>query len=435
MEIESIMINIKKARYQKTFSFYLRFVGLCIAAGIGAGFFSLMTDKTFLWFTSFYEHYHYWVLLYIPVVFTLIVFLLKRYFPYAGGSGLPQGYALDVYEKLELYGTYSIWTMFGKILLTILSIGSGAALGREGPTIQICASIFGSMKNISLKRKKLLIRVGSGIGVATAFNAPLGGLVFAFEEYLRASNVKVNTLLLLGVAVAGYVGVTIYGDYSYMGVVPMHDLIYSGKTIILAIVAGVLCGLTGAVFTWVVVYVTVDKGQIFHIIRKKYLLSSTFLLGLVLAIAGILSQGYAFGNGEIEVREVLDQGSNLPWFYALAKGLSTVFSVAAGVPGGYFSTALAVGAGIMDTVHRFFPVLPVEQFYLLGMAGFLAAITTAPLTAIAMLISIVINSQHFILPIIITSLTASHVSSLFGDSVYHQQVLIYIDKLKYGKTR
>lgn len=424
-----------KQRYKKQSWFYFQFLVLCVAAGIGSGYFSVATDRVYLWFKAAYHEHPHWALFYIPFMFALIVFLLKKYFPYAGGSGLPQGYALDVYEKPELHKTYSIKTMIGKIILTIMSIGSGAALGREGPTIQICASIFGSMKHISVERKKLLIRIGSGIGVATAFNAPLGGVVFAFEEYLRTSNSKINFLLLLGVGISGYIGIMVYGDYSYMGKVSLSLLVYDWKTMLFSFAAGILCGLSGALFTWCMVYVSVNKGQLWHHFRQKHYLLSAAFFGLGVALIGVLSQGYSFGNGAFETRDILMNGTSLPWYYGITKALGSVLSVAAGVPGGYFSTALSIGAGIMDTLHRLWPILPAAQFYLLGMAGFLAAITGAPITAVAMMISIVIDSQHFVLPLIITSLLSSYIASWFGDSVYHQQVLIYIDKEKYKDTR
>lgn len=425
----------KYKQYQKISSFYLKFIFLCVVSGLGAGVFSLATDKVYLTFKLFYQHFPYGVFIFTPLMFMVIVFLLKRFFPYAGGSGLPQGYALDVYKKSCLYATYSLWTMLGKILLTLLSIGSGAALGREGPTIQICASIFGSMKHISFNRKKLLIRIGSGIGVATAFNAPLGGLIFAFEEYLKVSNIHVNTLLLLGVAVAGHMGIIVYGDYSYLGTVSPVILICHESTIVLALSAGIICGLMGALFTKLMVFVTVDEGQWIHRFRKKHYLILSGLCGLALAFVGLLSDGAAFSNGAFEMRDALVQGVHLPWHYGISKSIGAILSVAGGVPGGYFSTALSIGAGLMNEVHRIFPVLPIEQFYLLGMAGFLAAITNAPLTAVAMIVSIAVGSQHFMLPVIISSLVAARIASLFGDSVYHQQVLIYIDRDKYYATR
>lgn len=424
-----------RRKYKHILLFTGQFLLICVIAGLGSGCFSVMTNYAYQGFMYFFQQYQYGVLLYIPLAFASIVFLLKRYFPYAGGSGLPQGYALDVYEKPELENTYSVRTMFGKILLTLCSIGSGAALGREGPTIQICASIFGAMPNISHERKKLLIRIGSGVGVATAFNAPLGGVVFAFEEYLRTSTTKINTLLLLGIGVAGYCGVLIYGDYSYMGQVAVSQLNYTFTSLLLALFAGILCGLLGALFTWLMVYVSVDKGQLWHALRKKHYLVFAMIFGLGVAIIGILSQGYSFGNGATEINHALTHGDNLPWYYGVAKSVGAIFSVAAGVPGGYFSTALSIGAGIMDAVYQIFPVIPIEQYYLLGMVGFLAAITGAPITAVAMIISIVVDSQHFALPLIITSLLSSHIAGWFGDSVYHQQVLIYINKEKFRQTK
>lgn len=427
------MIKISH-RSQKKITFFSLFLGLCVVAGIGSGYFTLITNQAYLWLKALYQQHPYSMLVYIPAMFMLIVFLLKRYFPHASGSGLPQGYALDVYDSITLKKTYSLRTMAGKILLTILSIGSGASLGREGPIIQICAAIFGSMPNISIQRQKMLIRIGSGVGVATAFNAPLGGVIFAFEEYLKTSKSAINGLLLLGIGIAGYMGTWVYGDYFYMGGVPLTELSCHAKTMLLAVMSGAICGLAGALFTWIMVYVTVNKGQVWHAIRKKYAVLWAFVFGLGVAIVGIMSHGYSFGNGAVETKEVLVNGLNLPWYYGLAKCLGSVFSVSAGVPGGYFSTALSIGAGIMDSIYRLWPVLPVEQFYLLGMVGFLAAITDAPITAVTMIISTVDNSQHFILPIMVTSLFASYIATRFGDSVYHQQVLNYIDPQRYRET-
>ena len=230
--------------------FYLKFIALCIVAAIISGVFSVITDSVYNHFKSLYLLHPYLALIYVPTVFAIIAFLMKRYFPYTGGSGLPQGYAIDVFSPEMLQNVYSLRTMWGKMLLTIMTIGSGAALGREGPTVQICASILSAMNTISLTYKKLLIRIGSGIGIATAFNTPLGGVMFAFEEYLKESRFYANLLLLLGIAIASSVSIVIYGNYSYMGEVPIASLACDSKTILLAIISGIICGLSGTLFTW-----------------------------------------------------------------------------------------------------------------------------------------------------------------------------------------
>lgn len=425
----------KRLFNKKILRFHLIFLGLCVIAGIGSALFSIATDKAYVLYMALFHYSKYAVLIYTPTIFVLIAYLLKKYFPYAGGSGLPQGYALDVFDEKTLNHTYSLRTMAGKVLLTFLSIVSGASLGREGPTIQICASIFASIKNISQKRKKILIRIGSGVGVATAFNAPLGGIVFAIEEYIKHCDSKVNVLLLTGIGFAGYFMTVIAGDYSYMGRVNLENLHYSWTAIILAIIAGILCGIFGAIYTKLMILISVNKGSLFSRLKQKYYLITALVFGLLVAILGIYTNGSSFGNGAHEANNLLNHNVVIPWYFALSKALGSLFSVAAGVPGGYFSTSLSIGMGIMDLIYKLFPSMNTSQYYLLGMVGFLAAITEAPITAAAMIMSIVANTQEFALPIIIASLLGSYIASLFGDSVYHQQVLIYIKKDKYHATR
>lgn len=427
------MLNYARINF-KRLSFNLHFLLLCTLAGLGSGLFTLATDKAVIYCLQFFHFFHFWVLLYIPLMFMLIMFLFKRYFPYAGGSGLPQGYALDVFETPELIQTYSIKTMVGKIILTIMSILSGASLGREGPTIQICASIFASMKNISLARKKFLIRIGSGVGVATAFNAPLGGVVFAIEEYIRHSDSEINVFLLSGIGIAGYFMVLVTGDYSYMGSIEVKALYYSSSIILIAIASGVLCGLMGALYIWLMVLVSVGRNSWFCNWRKTHVIKNAAVFGLLVAVLGLLTDGMSFSNGATTTSIFLNSDAGAPWYYGMAKVLGSVFSVAAGVPGGYFSTTLSIGAGLMDLVHYYLPILPLQQFYLLGMVGFLAAITGAPITAVVMIMSIVSDTQHFALPLILSALISSKIARMFGESVYHQQVLIYIKKERYNET-
>ncbi len=415
--------------------FNIKFILLCIVAGFASALFALATDKAYEWCMFVYHKIGYFVLLSTPLMFMLIVFLFKKYFSYAGGSGLPQGYALDVFDEDVLHSTYSIRTMIGKVILTIGSILSGASLGREGPTIQICASVFAMFKNISLERKKLLIRIGSGVGVATAFNAPLGGIFFAIEEYIKHSDHKMNLLLLLGIAIAGYCSVLIGGNYSYMGYVKIVVTTFSYKNMLVAIMAGVICGLGGALFTWLMVLVSVDKGSAFSKWRSRHYLLAAGMFGFIVALLGVFTGGISFGNGALTTKDLITGDLDVTWYYALVKSFGAIFSVAGGVPGGYFSTSLSIGAGIMGLIYKILPLISLDQFYLLGMAAFLAAITSAPITAVAMVVSIVDGSGHLALPLIFASLIASYIASLFGDSVYHQQVLIYVDKDKYHATR
>lgn len=422
-------VNRFKRKQKVMMKFYTQFFILCVIGGIGSACFSLATNVAYSWCMKIYSFIGWGMLFYTPIIFVITAYVLRNYFPYAGGSGLPQGYALDIYEKDKLYQTYSIKTMFGKVILTFMSILGGASLGREGPTIQICASVFSSMKNISAKRKKFLIRIGSGIGIAAAFNAPLGGIVFAIEEYIQHSNSKMNYALLTGIAIAGYFAILITGDYSYMGRVNVNNLFYNWHVVFVSIFAGVVCGLLGALFTWIIVLVSVDRGTFIDRLRKKNYLITAFIFGVLVACLGLFTHGLSFGNGAETTREFLNNSANLPWYYAISKSIGALFSVAASVPGGYFSTSLSIGAGIMGAMHNLLPSdIPVQQLYLLGMVGFLAAITDAPITAVVMIISIIADTQHFAMPLVFTSVIAARIAGFFGESVYRQQMLIYVDK-------
>lgn len=428
-------MEINKTVVEQEKNFIIQFIYMSAIAGLISAFFTLITDLAHTISLRIYNSNALIMFVFTPVVFVLIAHLLRKYFPYSDGSGLPQGYAVDVFSKEQLKNTYSIRTMIGKILLTFMSILGGASLGKEGPTIQICASLYASIRNIDDKRRRTLIKIGAGAGVAAAFNAPLGGMVFAIEEYVRHINARLTTYMVLGVGVAVYFANLITGYQPYLGYIHVDLLHANYKAGILSLLIGGVCGLLGAVFTKVIVFMTVDKDCAINRFRRKYYLLNAVVFGLIVAGLGYYTHGYSFGNGASSIREFLTNNAHCPWYFALGKFLGATASVSAFVPGGYFSTALAIGAGIGDIFQKIIPIdMPLVQFYLLGMVGFLAAITQAPVTAIAMVVEIS-NSGEFTLPILVAAIVASYIAEIFGDSVYHQQALNYVDKERYAETR
>lgn len=417
---------------KKEFSW--QFLALCVVVGvISAAFTELVNLAT--WFCHRMYSFGGWVTyIYIPLMITATVYLLKKYFPYADGSGLPQGYAVDVFDSERLNNTYSLRSMVGKLLLTFMSIAGGASLGKEGPTIQVCSSLFAQLRNLSDGRRRMLIKLGAGVGVAAAFNTPVGGMVFVIEEYLKKINPHVATILVAATGIAVTVAdLCSWSNTPYLGFINQELLHPSFGILLCALLIGVVSGLAGALFTKLVVFVTVDKTWIVNRWRKQHYLVNALFCGLLIAFIGHLTGGLSFGNGSETTRQFLDSGTNAPWHYALGKFSGALASVAAGAPGGYFSTALSIGAGIGDLLHHLISGFPLAQFYLLGMAAFLAAITQAPITAVAMVVEMS-NSSQFSLPILCAAFLGSLIAEQFGDSVYHQQVLNYVDKSRYQET-
>lgn len=411
-----------------------QFLSLAILVGVASAAFTHAVILAEWMFHSVFVYNPLAMYLYTPLLFVSIVFLLKKYFPYADGSGLPQGYAVDIFDEQRLKDTYSIRSAIGKMLLTFMSIAGGASLGKEGPTIQVCSSLFAQIKGISDKKRRLLIKLGAGVGVAAAFNTPIGGMIFAVEEYVKKISPHIATLLVGATLLAVFTSNFIMGtDQPYMGAVNPHDLVHTSIIMGIAILIGILCGLSGAIFTKLMVFMSVNKTWFFNQWRKKHYLLNALIFGLVVAFIGNLTYGFSFGNGASTTTQFLDASVNAPWYYGLSKFFGSIASVSAGVPGGYFSTALSIGAGIGDLIHNLFPHIPLVQFYLLGMAGFLASITQSPITAVAMVVEMS-DSSHFSLPILLTCFVASLIAEQFGDSVYHQQVLNYIDPKRYKET-
>lgn len=129
-----------------------------------------------------------------PLGFTLCAWLALTVFPNAGGSGIPQAIAArHLRDDADRSRLLSLKLAFGKVLLTVVGLLSGASIGREGPTVQVGASIMlQAARWGGMAQAKGLILAGSAAGIAAAFNTPLAGIVFAIEEMSRTYESRAN---------------------------------------------------------------------------------------------------------------------------------------------------------------------------------------------------------------------------------------------------
>ena len=166
-------------------------------------------------------------LVFAPISFLASWGLVFRFAPEAKGSGIPQVMAaieLPEFEKNEgfLENLLGAKTLVIKVLSSVLCVIGGGAVGREGPTIQIAASVFHFVNRVS-KRFSLSVNyhfgliAGGAAGIAAAFNTPLGGLVFAIEELATSHFNRFKTALISGVIISGLVAQWLTGTYLYLG--------------------------------------------------------------------------------------------------------------------------------------------------------------------------------------------------------------------------
>ena len=173
--------------------------------------------------------------------------LLHYAVPDARGSGIPQ--VKIAYEVKD--GHIPLRVVIGKFGLGVLQIGTGASLGREGPTVQICAgiaSLLGRITALSRERRRLLLPVGAAAGIAAAFNAPIAAVTFTIEEIIGDLDQTLLTGVIVAAALAAAIERGILGTHPVFTVPPGYSLEHSDSLLFYAIL-GLLAAVVSVAFT------------------------------------------------------------------------------------------------------------------------------------------------------------------------------------------
>jgi H+/Cl- antiporter ClcA len=360
-----------------------------------------------------------------------IVWLTRRYFRGAEGSGIPQ-----TIHALESNGTDGNGadgngandapllmrgrTAVARVLLACAGLFCGGSIGREGPTVHVGAAIAYSLARWLphpelAAQRRLLILAGGAAGVAAAFNAPLAGIVFGIEELGRSFEERASGLTLTSVVLAGMVAIALAGDYSYFGqpVLAADARQLSLGTFTLALA----CGLFGGLFSRGLLASVRGLPSVFGRLQQHRIWFA-LACGLVVACVGLLSGGLTYGSGYREAKSIIDSGAQLPWAYAPARAVATLVTFLSGVPCGLFAPSLSAGAGLGQLVANLMGESSSVPFAILGMCGLLAAVTQAPLTSLVIVMEM--TAQHvMVFPLMVTVIIATAVSKLLSQPLYH----------------
>jgi H+/Cl- antiporter ClcA len=357
-------------------------------------------------------------LLLTPLGFAALAWLTRKYFPNAEGSGIPQAIAArKLWGQRERGRLVSLRLGIGKIALTLAGLLCGASIGREGPTVQVGASLMFALGRLSPARQPGLILAGAAAGIAAAFNTPLAGVIFAIEEMSRSFDERSNGLVIGTIIAAGIVSVALMGNYTYFGVA--SEVLGSAIGWAAVPICGIVGGLLGGIFSRILVVVAHGlPGRIGPLIRHHPVLMALGC-GLGVALCGLVSGNTVFGTGYPQVKALIDSGAPIPWSFGLLKLVATTLSSIAGIPGGLFSPSLAVGAGLGSDVATLFPTVPVAAIVLLGMVGYFSGVVQAPITAFA-IVGEMTADHNMMVPLMASSLIGTGVSKLIcPEGVYH----------------
>ena len=408
------VLRVVSARWQRRAVFLLGGV----AVGAAAVALALLADQAQRAFALLLSWRREAAFVVTPVGFMLSVFLTNRFFQNSQGSGIPQAIAARQLSDQAARGRLvSMRIAIGKILLTLLGLLCGASVGREGPTVQVGASIMFAIGRMSPRRQAGLILVGASAGVAAAFNTPLAGIVFGIEEMSRAFESRTSGLIIGGVIAAGLTSLALVGNYAYFGI--STSMLRDGVDWLAVPVCGVIGGFAGGVFSQILISVSrIALGSGLGAI-KRYPIVFAMVCGIGAALCGFVSGNTIYGTGYAQVKASLESGVPLPWSFALLKFAATTLSTVSGIPGGIFSPSLAVGAGIGADVARLFAGAPLGPIMLLGMVSYFAGVVQAPITAFV-IVTEMTDNHAMVIPLMAASLIAYATSRLVcREGVYH----------------
>ncbi|MCW9014985.1 MAG: chloride channel protein [Gammaproteobacteria bacterium] len=379
-----------------------------VVIGLVATFMAISSEWANHVFHSLTTYSPYLPFIVSPLGLMLVVWLTRKYFPGSEGSGIPQVMAtLEMGHEKERSILLTLRIAFGKVMLCILGLLSGASIGREGPTVHVGAAIMFSLRKFVRFRiydmERVLILAGGGAGVAAAFNTPLAGIVFAIEELSRSFEVRTRGLLLTAIMVSAITAIAIAGNYTYFGstsaVIALQD------AIIPVIVCGVICGFLGGIFSLMLIHGSRWIAPYRN--NKPFIIAA--LCGLSIAIIGYYSGHMSYGSGYDEAKALLTASEELDNNYGYLKLLATVVSYLSGIPGGIFAPSLATGAGLGAHIADWLTVYPYGALVLFGMVGYFAGVVQAPITAFVIVMEM--TDQHqLILPMMVTAFIATGIS-------------------------
>lgn len=350
----------------------------------------------------------------------LLASLLVKQQPHVSGSGIPE-VELQLQGKLQL----AWWPILrNKFIGGVLAIGSGLFLGREGPSIQLGASIgdgVGQVFKNSQTNRRLMLASGAASGLAAAFNAPLGGTMFILEEVFHNFSPRVWINALAGALMANFVTSNLFGLKPVLNLpevrsFPLHLYWH-------LLILGAVLGLLSWVYQWTLLHGTV--------IYEKIKFLPRWLDGLIpmiclVPIAYFAPNDLGGGNNLI----VGWQNKDTLWLLAALLLLRFVFSIMSydsGLPGGIFLPILTLGAligalyGMIMWRLGLLPKTLIVNLIIFAMTGYFAGIVRSPFTGVLLLTEMV-GSLFYLMPLAVVALVAFLIDDLLGGKPIYESL-------------
>ena len=384
-----------------------------------------------------------WMLVVLPVVGALAVGFITRYFAReAKGHGVPE--VMDAI--LRKGGEIRPRVAGAKAVASALTIGSGGSAGTEGPIVQIGAAIgssVGQFLRIDRKNMSVLVACGVAAGISAIFNAPIAGVMFALEIFLRDFSFRVFSPVVFASVISCSImhALRASEELQDVAIFEVHSsqqaqYVFAGAELPYFLILGIMAAVAAVMFIRAL-YFTEDVADLLNVPEVVKPAIGAICLGVlgVVYVLGTNTGGAGagmppfFGNGYPLIQQTIGPdifkfgASGLLVIFVL-KTLATCFTLGSGGSGGVFAPSLLLGATLGGafglTLHQLGLVQQssVTAYALVGMAAMVAGTTHAPLTAIVMLYEIT-REPKVILPVMFAAIIATAGAQLISrDSIY-----------------
>ena len=335
--------------------------------------------------------------------------LVNRFAPEASGSGIPQVKATLANVPITLSWRVAIV----KLISAIITLGSGMALGRQGPTVHVGAGLAAGMSRwvpTSPDHRRQMIAAGAGAGLAAAFNAPIAGVLFIVEELLQdLSGLTLGTAIIASF-IGGVVSRLLGGGSLQLNLELMqYSSHFTLPEIPFFVLLGILAGFLGALFNHGLIR-SIRIYQTLHLSLPIKMALAGCVSGLVVAMLPESFRDYA---GLREYMIISEANITFAAIAFLSQFTLTMIAFGSGAPGGLFAPSLILGSCLGHLIgvsaSYFLAVDSPTTYALAGMGGFFSAVSKVPITAIVIVFEMT-TDFNLVLPLMIVSVSAYLVS-------------------------
>jgi CIC family chloride channel protein len=324
---------------------------------------------------------------------------------------LTSGNGIDITAAIWFTaGRLPLLRTLGSAVLSIIVVGMGASLGREGAPKQagaVFADFISEKGRLSDEQRRLLVACGAGAGMAAAYGVPLGGAIFALEVLRGMLGLRLVLPALLAALIATTISWLVLPDHPTYHI---PSFPYSGGALAWALVIGPIAGLASVRYVRAVAWAFHNKPT-----GWKRLAAPILALGFL----GLVSIQYPqlLGNGQdlsqlLFIGGITSFGLLLPLL--ILKPAATILCLGSGTPGGLFTPSLTFGALLGGTLgylgsHLGIGLTP-GLCAILGAGAVLAATTQGPISAVVLVMELTGRDRSFIAPLLLAVISATLVS-------------------------